>query len=126
MRNDPADGRVTAVLDAERMEELRELSEDGTLLRTLIDQFLSGLPAQVDALRVAVERGDPSALEQAAHRLKGSSGNFGAETLAALCASLEMLGRSQSMAGASQLFQRIEPETKRVKDALESELGRSV
>ena len=67
------------------MERMREASlDDREFMCELIDIFLEDAPIQVGTLREAVQRRQPYAVRQAAHRVKGTSGNLGAESLAAL------------------------------------------
>lgn len=112
-------------LDPQRLDELRRLSPGGQLLDQHIQQFLADLPGQVQALTVAVERGDSAALERAAHLIKVAGGNVGAGALSALCDSLEMLGRSGTVADAESRLRQVQSEVERVRAALESEQSRS-
>ena len=53
--------------------------------------FLRHVPDQLASLASALESGDPEALRNAAHKLKGSCLSVGVPRMAALCASLEAL-----------------------------------
>jgi two-component system sensor histidine kinase/response regulator len=53
--------------------------------------FLRHVPEQLAAIESALESGDPEALRNAAHKLKGSCLSVGVPRMAALCASLEAL-----------------------------------
>ncbi|HRD90574.1 MAG TPA: Hpt domain-containing protein [Accumulibacter sp.] len=63
-------------------------------------------------------------MRKTAHALKSSSANVGAEPLAALCKALEMLGRQESVDGASVLLAAAETELTRVLAALREQRGR--
>ena len=74
-------------MESVNLEHIREATMgDDEFLAELIDLFLNDTPAQLEALRKAVRTGDAERATSAAHRLRGSSGNMGAESLSA-CAS---------------------------------------
>lgn len=83
------------VIDAETIDALRSLQEEGEddLLVELIDLFLQDAPARIVAIRAAVEAADWVRLAERAHSLKGSCGSLGAVQMAVLCARLEAMGR---------------------------------
>jgi HPt (histidine-containing phosphotransfer) domain-containing protein len=59
----------------------------------LIAGYLNEAQAMVSALQSAVTQGDPQAMWQAAHSLRGSSSYVGAKKVAALSFELEQQGR---------------------------------
>jgi CheY-like chemotaxis protein len=63
-----------------RLDRLRELG-GANLVRSLIDLFLTNAPARIAAARNAAAVGDWHGLEFAAHSLKSSAGNLGAEAV---------------------------------------------
>jgi len=63
------------------------------LFSTLLVSFADRAPEQLAQLEQARSAGDPSAVEHAAHSLKGSAANLGAAVLADQCAALEQQGR---------------------------------
>jgi len=78
-------------LDAEVVEELRELGDDGftqvyTRYADHLDGWVSGLVAAASG---AIPAGPDDAAPRLAHRLKGSSASLGASGLAALCQRIE-------------------------------------
>ncbi len=85
---DPAEG-ADGVLDRERMKHLRELDGTGAVLDRLTDDFFGGGPDQIDELERLADGGDPEAVRQLAHRIRGSAANLGLAGLAATCATLE-------------------------------------
>ncbi|OGR74296.1 MAG: hypothetical protein A2089_03920 [Elusimicrobia bacterium GWD2_63_28] len=110
-------------LDAAVVGELRALAgpESPGFFADLAKAFLADLPGRLAAIRAAVLSGDGEALRQAAHALKGSSGNMGAKRLQKLCLQLENSGRSGSMGGAPELLGALETETPLTRAALEAE-----
>ena len=74
-------GDIAAVLDLELFAGLRELAVatgQPAFLRDLVNQFLVQIPALLAQLRGSAQRGDMTAVWNAAHGLKGSSGTLGA------------------------------------------------
>jgi CheY-like chemotaxis protein/HPt (histidine-containing phosphotransfer) domain-containing protein len=115
----PSEGDDAARLDGERLSILRELDDgDGVLIASIVDEFTAESGRQLDLLRAAVADGDPQAMEQAAHSMKGSSANLGATRLAELTAQLEALGRARTFADAPPLIDEVARELERVAVAL--------
>jgi signal transduction histidine kinase/CheY-like chemotaxis protein len=88
-------------------------------LAVLIDKFLNGAPARMEALERAVAAGDSEGLRLAAHALKGSSAALGARRMQGLCATLEELARGGGLADAGVLLSSLKDEADRVRRALE-------
>jgi HPt (histidine-containing phosphotransfer) domain-containing protein len=109
-------------VDPAALDRLRALpSKDGIpFLERVIETYLKESPATIGALRDAVERGDAEALRQAAHKLRGSSANFGARALVSLCEDAEAIARSGTTAGTRGSVRRIAAEYERVAEALEA------
>jgi HPt (histidine-containing phosphotransfer) domain-containing protein len=105
--------------DSMRIEELFDLqaiAELASLQRTRGDDFMRGLLEQFAAdahralvnMRVSAWMGDAAALLREAHRLKGSSGSFGATCLQAECLALERCAREGDLGSLVGLEERIE------------------
>ena len=114
-------------LDRSVLAGLCELQEEGEpdILNELIELFLDEVQPQLVALREAMEAGDAQSVERIAHTLNGSCGNMGAKRMVALCAELEEMGHSETLAGAPVLISRLEEEFERVRVALEKELTKT-
>ncbi|MDP9486934.1 MAG: response regulator, partial [Actinomycetota bacterium] len=108
---------ATEPLDPGVIEGLRELGGD-ELFGELAGLFLEDAPPRLEALREAIGSGDASSVGQAAHALKGSSGNMGATRMASICAELEEAGGSRDLTRAPGLLDRLEAEFGRVRPAL--------
>jgi PAS domain S-box-containing protein len=118
----PGDPAVPRPLDAAVLADLHALEIDGvSMLGELIDVFLSDTREQITLLQAAVACGDMAGVERTAHRLRGSSANLGATTLATRCAELEALGHTRTSSGASAQLSAIESELSRVEQALDAE-----
>ena len=113
-----------SVLDRSVVSSLRELGgdDDPGLFFELVHMFLSDTPERMRALSEAFDKGDPTALERAAHALKSSSANLGALGLSALFRDIESAGRERDLVRAEPLVKRTHPEFAKVEAALRSEL----
>jgi len=104
---------------AVNLERIREATMgDEEFMVELIDIYLDDSPTQISALRDAIEGQDGKVAASTAHRLKGSSGNLGADSLAALCRQVEEAGREDRVAAMPGLLSDIEHEFSRVKECL--------
>jgi HPt (histidine-containing phosphotransfer) domain-containing protein len=104
------------VINPERLQEVA--MGDDEFLCELIDLYLSDAPLQLEALGHAVRSEDGAAVSVAAHKLKGSCGNVGAEGLVALCQKLEASGKASRLQELPDLFQRFAQEFEEVNEAL--------
>jgi len=88
------------VLDMQAIETLRSLSPDdgGEFVRELIAIYLQDTPQRLAEIDQALIKNDAVTLVRAAHSIKGSSGNFGANRLAQLAAEIEHQGKAGNLA----------------------------
>ena len=101
------------------LQRIREATMgDEEFMVELIDIYLDDSPAQIRALRDAIDSRQGEVAASAAHRLKGSSGNLGADSLAALCRRVEESGRENRVEEMPGLLKDIEQEFSRVKEYL--------
>jgi HPt (histidine-containing phosphotransfer) domain-containing protein len=109
------------VLDPDLLDEIRALQAEGgdRLLARVIRAYFDSAPGLVEAIANALEKGDASALADAAHPLKSSSAALGALRLSELCRELEAIGRAGSTDGAPDLLDEFRLEFARVRRALE-------
>lgn len=86
------------LLDDSKLEELAESLGDMVtmFLSELIDSLEREVEQSIAMMRTAVSNDDAEALQQAAHRLKGSCANLGAKAAADLCLDLENLASQDS------------------------------
>ncbi len=113
-----------AVIDAGRFEVLRDLDGgDGELLSAIVSEYLDDGARLLDTIREALAEGDPQAVERAAHTLKGSSANLGADRVTGICAELEALGRARALGTASGLSDEAAAEFALVRAALAVEVA---
>ena len=115
MAEDPEKTNDNAV----NLQGIREVTmDDEEFMAELIDIFLDDSPTQIRVLRDAIEGREGGVAASAAHRLKGSSGNLGADSLAALCRRVEESGRENRVEEMPGLLRDIEREFSRVKECL--------
>ena len=88
------------------------------LLREMVALFLQELPELLTNLRDAIGAGNANAIERAAHKLKGSVGNFSAQPAFEAALKLEVLGRDGSLTNAEPVYADLEREIERLKSAM--------
>jgi len=111
-------------VDQAVLTDLWQLDDTGELLRTLITLFLDETPQHLAVMQAACCRADATALAEAAHRLKGSSGNLGAGLMLQLCGELQTLGRAHELTTAGDRLAQLEAEFARVRTLLLQEQDR--
>lgn len=89
---------------------MMRVDDDRDLLKELIDIFLGDEARAVEAIAAAVSAADPVALKDSAHAIKSGLGNLGAMRCHGAALELEMLGRSETTAGAAELFSNFKKE----------------
>jgi len=96
----------SAALNMKFLDQLRELDPSGGmgLARQILQVYLDSSRNTVGQVEQAIATGDSEALRRAAHSLKSSSANVGAETLSGLFKQLEGLGREAKLDEASAVF----------------------
>jgi two-component system, sensor histidine kinase and response regulator len=97
---------------------LARVEGDVELLKELVAVFLTELPEMLTNLREAVTAGDATAIERAAHKLKGSLGNFAAQPAFEAILKLEVLGRDGTLSEAEPAYAELEKEINRLKSAM--------
>ncbi len=87
------------VINPEAIANLQALSEDdgGEFLREILSIYLQDTPQRIAELHAAITSGDVPVFSRAAHTIKGSSSNVGAEQVRAVAEQLE----HDSKAGAA-------------------------
>ncbi len=104
------------------LDGFRDFEERGeNLLANLIDVFLENSPKLLADASGALGRRQTQEVAQAAHSLKGSSSNFGAERLRAACDRLEQAGLRDALPEIPELLASVEREFTVVRIALERE-----
>jgi two-component system sensor histidine kinase/response regulator len=95
------------------------LEGDRQLMGELARLFLDDLPKQMEAIRQAAEKTQSYDLERAAHRLKGSVGNFAARPAFEAAFQLEKIARQRALDKVPETLSALESEIARLQLALE-------
>jgi CheY-like chemotaxis protein/HPt (histidine-containing phosphotransfer) domain-containing protein len=119
---DAVPGAADAV-DPQVLASLRELQPAGEpdVVLELIGIFLHEVPRRLSGLQESIAQRDCRRIEELAHSLKGSCGNLGARTMAALCGSLEKEGEKGLLGDTGLLLAQVQAEFVRVRAVLERE-----
>ena len=84
----------------------------------VINTYLDKAPELIAAIHCGLEQHDALAINHAAHSLKSSSANVGAQRLASLCQMLELMGHNNMLSGATEVLDQIEQQFQEVCAAL--------
>lgn len=93
---------------------------DRGLFLELLNLFAQEAPSTLDKLRAAIERKDAATIQLAAHTIKGSVGNFGADDAVGAALQLETMARQGELDNSAEAFRSLEREIKRLMDAIET------
>lgn len=107
------------IVDQNQIERLSEWG-GAALQRKMIELFLSGARERVDQLREGLAAGNRETAERAAHTLKSSAGNVGAQRLQMLAQEAENLAGAEKMGDLETLFPSLEQEFQTACQALKS------
>ncbi len=99
-------------------EKLEKLGDNIGNLGPVITVFLQTLNSRFTDISRAVQAKDADAIARAAHTLKGSSSQFGAEELSGLCRRMEDMGRSHNISQADPLLREIGRAAERLREEL--------
>ena len=113
-------------LNRQALENIRALSpSNGTaLLERVLQAYVNDTPTHLQTLRQAIAAADANNLRKAAHSLKSSSANVGAQALAQACKEMEQLGRNGSTVGAADMLAGMEREFQAVRQSLNAILDK--
>jgi HPt (histidine-containing phosphotransfer) domain-containing protein len=109
-----------SVLDPQAIENLRALDPDGNdeFLREIVGIFLEDTPLRINDLDQSALANDPARFVRAAHSIKGSSANIGANALRTVAETLEHQSRTQGLAHVAALIAQVKAEFSRTQIAL--------
>jgi two-component system, sensor histidine kinase and response regulator len=97
---------------------LSRVGGDAELLKEIAALFMEDYPNALAEIRAATARGDAKGVERAAHGLKGSVANFGAQAAADAALQIEQIGRAGDLSRAREAIDTLA----RALDALRPEL----
>ncbi len=102
---------------------LEKLGDNIGNLDAVITVFLQTLSSRFVDIRRALQAKDIDAVAGAAHTLKGSSSQFGAEELSGLCRQLEFMGRERDISRAEPLVEEMARAVERLHRELSKRTG---
>ena len=104
-------------VDNSILARMRDSSGDKFVVE-LIDLFLEHVPKKIAEAVVGEKAGDLVAVERAAHSVKSSAGNIGAEALMGLSGQLEQLASEKKQKLLSPLIGQLEAAYSRLRHRL--------
>jgi CheY-like chemotaxis protein len=117
----PADAPV---LDSQALLRIRGMQQQGgpDILATVIDLYLDSSQALIEKIRAGIAAGDTKSVCDAAHTLKSSSANLGAQRLPVIARQLESMRRESDLELLRPLAAELILEHERVVEALRAQL----
>ncbi|SFK86702.1 Signal transduction histidine kinase [Nitrosomonas aestuarii] len=105
-----------SVINQEKLTTLSSLDTDGSnyLLKNVLSVFQSSAPQTMSQINQAMLAKDSDALQRAAHTLKSSAANVGAEQLAHLCRQIESYASEEQMESVQKLISTLNHESEKV------------
>ncbi|MFH1137506.1 MAG: Hpt domain-containing protein [Pseudomonadota bacterium] len=127
--NEKGSGRREAALEGLPMEiippavmkmdeVLERVGGDKGLLTELAGMFLEKAPFYLAGVDRAIEAGDPEALSESAHALKGAASSFSAPQVVETAQALENMGRRKDLAKARSTRDDLETKLEALSEAL--------
>ena len=110
-------------LPYDRQAALEFTGGDENLFRELVDIFLSEAPAMLTRVQHSVSNGDPKAIGDDAHALKGSLKVIAADNAAKAALAIETMGRSGDLQGVQEAAAALAVEFQRLTTALQREIS---
>lgn len=104
-------------------ELLERLSGDEAISHHVLKKFVEGVETDLAKLNEELSRGDPEAIREAAHSLKGMSLNVAANDLGELAHKVEIAARESDLAAAALPMHEIEQQFVRVKQYIADLVG---
>jgi len=113
----PGQGRED-IFDAAKL--MARIDGDVELLSDIVREFLDSCPRIMAKMKQAIAARDAAGLEQEAHRLKGTVGNFAAKPAFDAALNLEMMGRHGQLDRAAEAYAVLVEQISALTPALES------
>lgn len=112
-----ADPDAADPLTWDRLALVDRIGGDEDLARELGVLFVEGLPELIEAVRLAVEQGDPDAADRSAHTLQGAAASVGAQALQVAAMTIRRLVEAGQLTEARGLLGRLPDLAERFRDA---------
>ncbi len=101
---------------------LAKFENDEAFFHELADIFLTDIPEGIANLKLSLENNNAEEIANEAHKLKGTTGNFGVVRLSELFAELQELGEKNSLKEASKTLSKATTVYRQVESALKRSL----
>jgi histidine phosphotransfer protein HptB len=100
------------IIDPDSIANLRDLNpgDGGAFLREIVGIYIEDTPLRIAELRKFLAAGDVASFTRAAHTIKGSSANVGAQVLRSVAERLERISRTEGLASVAPLIGECESE----------------
>jgi HPt (histidine-containing phosphotransfer) domain-containing protein len=97
-------------IDPHAIDSLRELNpgDGGAFLREIVAIYIEDTPNRIDEMKRALGAGDVATFTRAAHTIKGSSANVGAQVLRGVAERLERTARTEGLGAVAPLIAECE------------------
>lgn len=114
------------VIDPQAIENLRALNpgDNDEFVREIAGIFLEDTPLRIAELDQSLAAGDTAKFTRAAHSIKGSSANLGANSVRAVAEKLEHQSRTDGLAGVATLLSELKAEFSRAQVELGKLMGK--
>lgn len=98
------------VINPNAIEALRAVAPEdgGAFLTELIDIFLADTPPRLAEINRGIAENADAVVARAAHSIKGSSGNFGAERVMRLAHEVEIAAKAKDLAASATLAAQLD------------------
>jgi len=112
-------------IDQEAITNLRDLNpgDNGEFLREIVAIYIEDTPKRIADLKTCLAAGDVLSFTRAAHTIKGSSANLGAQILKKIGERMELLSRTEGLGGVASLVADCETEFAKVSVELRNIAG---
>jgi CheY-like chemotaxis protein len=114
-------------IDQKALDQIRQLDRDGSagILQKVLQIYLDESSVLFNKVQQAIHERDFEGLRAAAHSLKSSSAQVGAQEFSEFCKEMETFGRREGIDGLEEIFPQARLEYEQVRNELLVELERS-
>jgi HPt (histidine-containing phosphotransfer) domain-containing protein len=108
------------IIDPEAIANLRDLNpgDNGEFLREIVAIYIEDTPKRIADMRKSLAGGDVGSFTRAAHTIKGSSANVGAQLLKSVAERVERISRTEGLGAVAPMVADCEVEFARAADEL--------
>jgi histidine phosphotransfer protein HptB len=103
-------------IDLDAIANLKDLNPEdgGEFLREIVNIYIEDTPKRIDDLKSCLASGDLKSFIRAAHTIKGSSSNVGAQVLKGIGERMEHVSKTEGLNSAAPLLADAEAEFAKV------------